>query len=157
METSEILAPVVVIEPESNTRFSPGETVELNGKSVEILSVQDNSEAARIDTSVAPKLTSKQIGQLRAQYFTVQYGTVRACGHKAKFSAAKQPSNNCVDCWTAFFAGNVDLMGVHKYLSEHGVKGLEKRYGTRFVRMFHGFLGLYLGQQQEVKQEEVTI
>ena len=90
------------------------------------------------------KLTRKQIGQLRRQYVTVVHGTVRACGHKAKFSATKQPTNNCVDCWKAFFVTAVDLEAVHKLLTEQGVKALEKKYGTKFMRNFHGFLATSL-------------
>lgn len=115
----------------------------------------------------APQLpTRKQLGQLRRRYLTIVHGVVRACGHKAKFSSTKQPTNNCVDCWTAYFASTdatgkpiVDLLGVHKLLTEKGVKGLESQYGTKFTKNFHGFLALYLKEQREVEdpQEAVVI
>lgn len=95
-------------------------------------------------TPEAPKLTKKQIGQLRRQYVTVVHGTVKACGHKAKFSNTKQPTNNCVDCWKAFFITVVDLDTVHKVLTEQGVKAFEAKYGTKFMRNFHGFLATSL-------------
>jgi hypothetical protein len=78
------------------------------------------------------KLTRKQIGQLRRQYLTTVYGTVKTCGHKAKFSKDHNPTNNCVDCWSAYFATSVDLDFVHTVLT------------TKFVRMFHGFLSSQL-------------
>lgn len=99
-----------------------------------------------------PALTRKQLGQLRRHYLTVTHGTVKACGHKAKFSATKQPNNNCVDCWKAFFYTVADLEALHKTLIEKGVKELEKTYGTKFVRNFHGFLAVAL--QQSATQEQ---
>ena len=108
----------------------------------------------------APQLpTRKQLGQLRRRYLTIVHGVVRACGHKAKFSSTKQPTNNCVDCWVAFFSTSVDLLSVHKLLADKGVRGLEAEYGTKFMRAFHGFLALYLKEQREAEdpQEAVVI
>lgn len=100
------------------------------------------------------KLTRKQIGQLKRQYYTTVHGTVRACGHLAKFSQSKPPSNNCVECWTAFFSTCVDLLGVHKLLAEKGVKGLERVYGTKYMHNFHGFLALYLREQKQAEDHQ---
>lgn len=86
------------------------------------------------------KLTKKQIGQLRRQYVTTVHGTVKACNHKAKFSKDKQPGNNCVHCWQAFFMTSVDLDFIHAVLTQKGGKALVALKGTKFVRMFHGFL-----------------
>lgn len=87
-----------------------------------------------------PKLTKKQIGQLRRQYFTITHGTVTACGHKAKFSQTQQPNSNCVNCWVAYFMTAVDLEGIHAIISQRGVKELERQKGKKFVKQFHGFL-----------------
>jgi hypothetical protein len=97
-----------------------------------------------------PQLTRKQIGQLRRQYITIVHGYVRACGHKAKFNATKQPKNNCVECWKAFFMTVVDLEAVHKLLTEQGVKALEAKYGTKFMRNFHGFLSTMLNPGAQI-------
>lgn len=104
-------------------------------------------------------LTRKQLGQLRRQFITVVHGTVRACGHKAKFDTGRQPGNNCTDCWTAYFMSGdskgkpyVDLDAVYKVLTEKGAKGLEKVYGTKFMRNFHGFLATIL-RNGATKQE----
>jgi hypothetical protein len=86
------------------------------------------------------KLTRKQIGQLRRQYYTVVHGTVKACGHKAKFAKGKDPGNNCVHCWSAYFMTSVDLDLIHAVLTQKGGKALVAMRGTKFVRMFHGFL-----------------
>lgn len=99
-----------------------------------------------ISETKPPQFTKKQLGQLRRQYVTITHGTVRACGHAAKFTATKQPNSNCVDCWKAFFMSVVDLDNVHKMLTEQGVKVLEKKYGIKFVRNFHGFLATALNQ-----------
>ena|SRR5271166_1834676 len=118
---------------------------------------EDKAVAESIGAQTAPQqLTRKQLGQMRRAYMTTVHGTVRACEHKAKFGPSKQPNNNCVDCWTAFFAAYVDLMAVHKLLTDKGVKGLEKTYGTKFMRAFHGFLGMYLKSQKAENQPTPT-
>src|ERR1700674_2966444 len=87
-----------------------------------------------------PTLTRKQLGQLRRQHITIVHGTVKACGHKAKFSKDKQPGNNCIKCWEAYFMTSVDLDGIHTVLTTKGVPELMKHKGIKFVKMFHGFL-----------------
>lgn len=89
-------------------------------------------------------LTKKQIGQLRRQYITTVHGTVRNCGHKAAFSKDHDPKNNCVHCWAAYFATSVDLDLVHAVLTQKGVKALVAMRGTKFTKMFHGFLSSQL-------------
>jgi len=102
------------------------------------------------------KLTRKQLGQLRRQYLTVQHGVVRACEHKAKFSKDHDPKNNCVSCWNAYFATSVDLDLIHAVLTQKGVKALVAMKGTKFVRMFHGFLSSQLlpALAAEINKEE---
>ena len=90
------------------------------------------------------KLTKKQLGQLRRQYVTVVHGVVKACGHKAKFAKDKQPNNNCVSCWEAFFMTSVDLDFIHAVLTQKGGKALVAIRGTKFTKMFHGFLAAKL-------------
>jgi hypothetical protein len=85
-------------------------------------------------------LTKKQLGQLRKMHITVGHGTVRACGHKAKFSKDHDPRNNCVSCWEAYFMTSVDLDFIHSVLTQKGVKALVAMRGTKFVKAFHGFL-----------------
>ena len=86
------------------------------------------------------KLTRKQLGQLRRQYVTINHGTVKTCGHKATFSKNHDPKNNCVDCWTAYFCTSVDLDLIHAVLTTKGGKALVAMKGTKFTKMFHGFL-----------------
>lgn len=104
---------------------------------------------ANAETTPAPvppaKLTPKQIGQLRRQWVTQVNGTVKQCGHKDNFSKTekregKQPNNNCVHCWEAYFMTSVDLDLIHAVLTQKGSKALIAMKGTKFVRMFHGFL-----------------
>ena len=103
-------------------------------------------EVAEPEAPAAPpeKLTRKQLGQLRRQCLTINHGRVRACGHLARFNKDHDPKNNCIDCWAAFFATNVDLDLVHAVLTQRGVKALIAMKGTKFVRMFHGFLSSQL-------------
>lgn len=89
-------------------------------------------------------LTRKQLGQLRRMHVTVQHGTVKACEHKARFSRDHDPKSNCVDCWSAYFATSVDLDFIHTVLTTKGVKALVTMKGTKFVRMFHGFISSQL-------------
>jgi hypothetical protein len=106
------------------------------------LSEQTTNSLAEPEPPAAPpeKLTAKQIGQLRRQYMTITHGTVRACGHKAKFAKDKDPGNNCVSCWAAYFATSVDLEFIHTVLTTKGVKALIAMKGTKFTKMFHGWL-----------------
>ena len=90
-------------------------------------------------------LTRKQLGQLRRQYITQVNGTVRACGHKDNFTKTerregKAPSNSCVYCWEAYFMTSVDLEFIHAVITQKGVKALVAMKGTKFTKMFHGFL-----------------
>ena|ERR1035437_264226 len=98
------------------------------------------------DMPAAPpeKLTKKQLGQLRRQYMTITHGTVKACGHKARFSKDHDPKNNCAPCWAAYFATSVDLDLIHAVLTQKGVKALVAMKGTKFTKMFHGFLASQL-------------
>ena len=90
------------------------------------------------------QLTRKQIGALRRAHITVTHGSVIKCGHKAKFGPTKTPGNNCVHCWEAFFQTAVDLEALHTLVTTEGPKGMEKKYGTKFMRNFHGFLATEL-------------
>ena len=101
--------------------------------------------AAEIEKPTAPRIpTREEIGEWRRAKVTITHGTVKACGHKAKFSATRQPHNNCVDCWKAFFMTSVDLDGVHVVLTKQGVRALVAKHGTKFTKMFHGFLAACL-------------
>ena len=104
----------------------------------------NSTEEPEMPAAPPEKLTRKQIGQLRRQYLTITHGTVKACGHKATFSKDHDPKNNCVDCWSAYFATSVDLDFVHTVLTTKGGKALVAMKGTKFVRMFHGFLSSQL-------------
>ena len=101
--------------------------------------------AKEVATPPAPReYTRKELGQLRRQYVTINHGRVKACGHKAKFSKDKQPNSNCMECWKAYFMTSVDLEGVHVILTQKGAKELIKQCGTKFAKMFHGFLSACL-------------
>ena len=86
------------------------------------------------------KLTRKQLGQLRRQYVTITHGTVKSCEHLVRFSKGHDPKNNCVHCWGAYFATSVDLEFIHAVLTTKGVKALIAMRGTKFAKMFHGWL-----------------
>lgn len=90
------------------------------------------------------QLTRAQIGQMRRRYITIMHGVVKACGHKAKFSATKIPRSNCVECWRAYFMTSVDLESIHVVLTQRGAKELIKQKGIKFVKAFHGFLAACL-------------
>ena len=106
----------------------------------------NQQEVAEPEAPAAPpeKLTAKQLGQLRRQYVTVTHGRVRACGHLARFSKDHDPKNNCIDCWSAYLATSVDLDLIHAVLTSKGAKALVAMKGTKFVKMFHGFLSSQL-------------
>ena len=107
-------------------------------------SLTSSTEEPTLPAAPPEKLTRKQLGQLRRQYLTITHGRVKACDHLARFSKDHDPKNNCVDCWSAFFATSVDLEFVHTVLTTKGVKALVAMRGTKFVRMFHGFISSQL-------------
>ena len=107
-------------------------------------SLTNSTEEPTLPAAPPEKLTRKQLGQLRRQYLTITHGTVKACEHKARFSRDHDPKNNCVDCWSAYFATSVDLDFIHTVLTTKGVKALVAMKGTKFVRMFHGFISSQL-------------
>lgn len=128
------------------------------------------SDTVTVEECAAPqvpeKLTEKQWRQLRRQYVTMTNGTVVACGHKDNFSktdrrAGKIPNNNCVNCWEAYFMTSVDLEFVHTVITQKGVPELVKVYGTKFTKMFHGFLASKmlpaLAAQIKAENESVQI
>jgi hypothetical protein len=123
------------------------------------LTPEGKAAAESVDAQPVPQVwTRKMIGQWRRANVTVTHGTVRACEHKASFSATQMPKTNCVDCWVAYFSTCVDLLSIHKLMADKGVKGLERAYGTKFVKNFRGYLAMYLKEQkEEPTQEEVTI
>jgi hypothetical protein len=123
------------------------------------LTPEGKAAAESVDVQQAPGptpqvWTRKMIGQWRRANVTVIHGTVRACEHKASFSATQMPKTNCVDCWVAYFSMCVDLLSVHKLMADKGVKGLEKAYGTKFVKNFRGYLAMYLREQKEEPTQE---
>jgi hypothetical protein len=108
--------------------------------------VQDEADNPTPTAALPETLTPKQLGQLRRLWVTQTNGTVKACGHKDNFSfienkrAGKPPNNNCIYCWEAYFMTSVDLDLIHTVLTTKGGKALVAMKGTKFVRMFHGFL-----------------
>ena len=105
----------------------------------------DEVVAPEAPPAAPAKLTLKQLKQLRRMWITQVNGTVTACGHKDNFSKTekregKNPSNNCIYCWEAYFMTSVDLDFIHAVLTQKGGKALVAMKGTKFVKMFHGFL-----------------
>ena len=133
--------------------FSEQETKQLLG-SMEPITVSAGEDYA--PPAPPEKLTEKQLGQLRRQYVTITHGTVKACGHKAKFAKDKDPSNNCVSCWAAYLATSVDLEFIHTLLTTKGVKALIAIRGKKFTKMFHGWLSSNLlpALAAEINKEE---
>ena len=106
-------------------------------------------EVAEPEAPAAPpeKLTRKQLGQLRRQYMTVTHGTVRACGHLARFSKDHDPKNNCISCWGAYFSTSVDL----DLLSEV----LREALGRTFLEYGLGPEGTYSKLYFKTKNDQV--
>ena len=107
---------------------------------METLEQMTNPSEPEAPAAPPEKLTRKQLGQLRRQYLTITHGRVKACDHLARFSKTKDPGNNCTACWSAFFSTSVDLEFIHTVLTTKGVKALVAMKGTKFTKMFHGFL-----------------
>jgi hypothetical protein len=115
-------------------------------------------DVVTIEEVAAPppeQMTEKQMRQLRRQFVTITHGTVTTCGHKATFSKTMTPRNNCIHCWEAYLMTSVDLEFIHAVITQKGVKELVKVYGTKFTKMFHGFLASRMlpALEAEVKAE----
>jgi hypothetical protein len=117
-------------------------------------SLTSSTEEPEPTAAPPEKLTRKQLGQLRRQYLTITHGTVKACEHKARFSRDHDPKNNCPSCWAAYLATSVDLDFVHAVLTTKGGKALVAMKGTKFVRMFHGWLSSNLLPALKAEVEE---
>ena len=92
-------------------------------------------------TAPAPRAPNRmEIGRMRRQYLTITRATVDACGHK--FNHEKQPTDNCPDCWYAYFKTSVNMDELHQQLSipKFGPLVLTREYGAKFVKMFRRFL-----------------
>lgn len=86
-----------------------------------------------------PKLSRKEIGELRRRYMTVEHSAVNKCGHK--LDTNHQPKDNCPDCWEAYFKVGLDLAEVQKVFGmEDGAYQLERKFGKKFVKRFKQFL-----------------
>ena len=94
-----------------------------------------------------PKLTRKQIGEMRRQFMTVTHGTVILCGHK--LDVKNQPKNNCPPCWEAYFkTGENRLVVLHDTLVTKGLPALRAQYGDKLVKQFARFLDNELYQER---------
>jgi len=94
---------------------------------------KDLSVATAVPQEAPQRLSRKGVGQLRRRHLTVNHSTVTACGDKF---TGRVPSTNCFWCWDAFFKTSANLADLHTELQTAGKKGLESRYGTKFVKMF---------------------
>jgi hypothetical protein len=84
------------------------------------------------------KYTKQEMGRLRRQFISKEYGTVTACGHK--FHPVNQPTTNCDDCWEAFFRVHDGVVkGVLSIITSFGEKEVVKARGEKFVRQFRKF------------------
>jgi len=106
-------------------------------------------------TTPAPRAPNRrEIGRMRRQYLTITRATVDACGHK--FNHEKQPTDNCPDCWYAYFKTSVNMDELHQQLSipKFGPLVLTREYGAKFVKMFRRFLTRELAALHEAPLQE---
>ena len=82
--------------------------------------------------------TETEIRQWRRRFVTKIHPTVTACGHK--IDPARIPTNNCEDCWYAYFHEVANLEGLHAELRAVGSVGMKKTYGNKFIKKFTEFL-----------------
>lgn len=118
-----------------------------------------NDRDVKPEKKEEPKLTRQQIGQLRRRFFTVVHGRVVVCGHKAKFDTGRQPTNNCISCWDAFFHTSCNLDAIHKFLTTEGAKKFQAKFGNKFTKHFRGFLHKELSKatHQELTEQIPTL
>lgn len=82
--------------------------------------------------------TEHQLRELRGKYMTIRLNEVVKCGHKLDLN--RVPTRNCVPCWEAFFKLSEVTKDTHALLAKGGEKAIGKKYGTKFVKAFRGFL-----------------
>lgn len=97
--------------------------------------------------------TELELRKLRRQYVTVMHPTVASCGHK--FSG--EPTNNCQDCWFAFFQHFGELTKTADNLfQEHGKDALIAVRGEKFTKNFTRFMSTLANTLKEVKTERIN-
>lgn len=107
-----------------------------------------NETVAASPAQPLKKYTRQEIGRLRRQFFSKEYGTVTACGHK--FHPANTPTTNCDDCWEAFFRIHEGVVkGVLSIITTFGEKEVVKERGEKFVRQFRKFAAKVRDAAQE--------
>lgn len=99
-----------------------------------------------METEAPKAISRRELGKLRRIHLTVHHSTVTACGHR--FNNAKQPNNNCPDCWSAFFKLVANFEDLHGTLTKEGTKGLTAKFGSKFVKQFGKYLQTELPSTQ---------
>lgn len=101
-----------------------------------------------------PKQVSmSEYKKLMGQYFTVHRDIVAACGHKFK----TPPTNNCENCWWAFFQIHGELTSQLDETfrnPEMGKAFLVNKHGKKFVDMFCRFMATVIKMKQEVEESK---
>jgi hypothetical protein len=95
------------------------------------------------ESTPAPrKYTQQELGKLRRQFFTKEYGRVNKCGHK--FCPTDEPHDKCEDCWEAYFMVNDGIrIGVESIVRSFGMQQLVKVRGERFAKMYKRFVAAH--------------
>lgn len=100
----------------------------------------------------APKLTKRQIGELRNKFFTKRQGTVVVCGHK--IGANDEPNTNCKDCWEAYFRTHTGVVkGIEAIIATFGEVELVKARGSKFVKRYKQYAALVDQEQRNAATE----
>jgi len=86
---------------------------------------------------------------------TVQNPTVVKCGHK--LHQDKQPNNNCVACWEAYFHTQADLNVLVGDLRSLGTQGFIAKYGTKMFKNFRGFVASEMLKRAQQQPENPTV
>jgi hypothetical protein len=139
--------------------FSVAQAVLGAGPQADVLPSSDSEAAAPQGTQPPKQYSKQQIGKMRRQFITKEYGVVKACGHK--FHPTNEPRTNCDGCWEAFFRVHEGVVsGAQAIVATFGEAQLVKARGKEFVKRFK-YYAILIEQEQRneaslaAMQEEV--
>lgn len=98
--------------------------------------------------------TEAQFRLARKIYWTQQYKTVDACGHK--FHPTDAPKTNCDDCWIAYFQVHGEVTQLcDEIFRKEGLATLKKLKGDKYAKNFVRFMAGLAQYQKEHSVESV--
>lgn len=114
------------------------------------MTTKEEVESVQKALTDGAKLDPIKLGELRRKFFTREYPTLKACGHK--FVPGNVPRTNCPQCWHAYFIDSEQLLKdtlecLKTVGEEGGFIALTNTNGKKWVKNFQRFIGFLIAQR----------